>query len=135
MATVALRPGIRGVHGRRGIVASPLPAFACALSLSAAIAHLGVAVPHWREWVWYGVFFVACGVAQAALAVLIVRWPRAPALGVLGIAGNLAIVSMYVYSRTNGPPLGPHTGVPEAPAVFDVVTTSGEVLLVVVLVA
>jgi hypothetical protein len=47
--------------------------------------------------------------------------------------GNLAVIAMYVYSRTNGPPLGPHEGVPEDPGLYDLVTTAGELALVVVL--
>jgi hypothetical protein len=120
----ALRPGLR---------AAALPAFAGALSLSAAIAHLGVAAPHFREWWLHGAFFVACGVLQALFAVLIMWRPRTW-LVLTGIAGNLAIMSMYVYSRTNGPPVGPHEGVPEPPGVYDLMTTAGEFVLVVVLV-
>ena len=50
-----------------------------------------------------------------------------------GIAGNLAIVGMYVLSRTNGVPMGPHTGVVEKAAAVDLACTAGEVVLVGVL--
>jgi hypothetical protein len=116
----------RGVHA--------LPAFAAALSLSAAIAHAGVAQVHWREWWAHGAFFVVCAVLQAALAALLVRRPR-DWVAMYGIAGNLAVVAMYVYSRTNGSPVGPHEGVPEPPGVYDMVTTAGELVLVVALIA
>jgi hypothetical protein len=46
----------------------------------------------------------------------------------------LAILGMYVYSRTNGAPIGPHEGVPEPPGVYDMVAAAGELVLVLVLV-
>jgi hypothetical protein len=109
-----------------------LPATAAALSLSSAIAHLGVTSVHFREWWAYGAFFLGCAAAQALFAALILWRPR-DWLAVLGIVGNLAVIAMYVYSRTNGPPVGPHEGVPEAPGLYDLVTTAGELALVVVL--
>ena len=114
---------------------SLLPPLAGALSLSAAIAHLGVAAPHFRDWWLHGTFFVVCGVAQALLAALVLWRPRAAWIALSGIAGNLAIVTMYVYSRTNGSPVGPHAGMPEEPGVLDLATTVGELALIVVLIA
>jgi hypothetical protein len=64
---------------------------------------------------------------------LILFRPRAW-LALCGIAGTLAILAMYVYSRTNGSPIGPHEGVPEEPGVYDMTTAAGELALVVVLV-
>jgi hypothetical protein len=131
MSTTELRPAPRGLA--TGAVSGLLPAAAAALSLSSAIAHFGVVSPHWQEWWAHGAFFVVCGALQALLAALLMWRPRAwIALG--GIAGNLAVVSMYVYSRTNGAPVGPHEGVPEEPGYYDLITTAGELALVVVLI-
>jgi hypothetical protein len=129
MSTLELR---RGPSLRTGFRAAALPAFAGALSLSAAIAHFGVAAPHYRQWWVHGLFFLVCGALQALFAVLILWWPR-PWIALCGIAGNLAIIAMYVYSRTNGSPVGPHEGVPEEPGVYDMTTTAGELVLVIVL--
>jgi hypothetical protein len=112
MGAITLRPVPRGVA--HGVRAGWLPAFAAALSLSAAIAHLGVAEPHYRSWWAHGL-------------------PRVW-LVLTGIAGTLAVLAMYVYSRTNGSPIGPHEGVPEPPGVYDMTTAAGEVALVAVLV-
>jgi hypothetical protein len=131
MGAIGLRPAPRGLVA--GVRAGWLPAFASALSLSAAIAHLGVAEPHYRAWWLHGLFFVVCGALQALFAVLVLWRPRAW-LVLTGIAGTLAILGMYVYSRTNGSPVGPHEGVPEPPGVYDMTTAAGEVALVVVLV-
>src|SRR4051812_31709590 len=82
---------------------------AAALSLVAAGIHVIVIGPHFQEWWAYGVFFLATAVGQALFAVLVLLWTPVWLL-LCGIAGNLAIVGMYVISRTNGPPLGPHLG-------------------------
>ena len=92
---------------------------AAALSFVAAALHFYVVDEHMREWWAYGAFFLAAGVGQAALAVLVMR-RTPPWLLLTGIAGNLAIVAMYVLSRTNGPPLGPHAGRPEPAGLVDV---------------
>src|SRR5919198_1440766 len=77
------------------------PAAAAALSLLAAWVHLAYAASHLRQWWAYGAFFVATGAGQALFAPLILRVP-APRLAAVGIAGNVAIVGMYVVSRTAG---------------------------------
>jgi hypothetical protein len=117
-----------------GARVAAVPALAAALSASSAGAHLSVMAPHWAEWPLHGVFFLACAVMQGLLAVLVLWRPWSWVL-LTGIAGNLAIVTMYVYSRTNGAPVGPHRGVPEPPGALDLTTTAGELVLVVLLIA
>ena len=105
---------------------------AAALSLVAAGLHLAEIDPHFREWWAYGVFFLGAAVAQSALAVLVLR--RTPPWLVLsGIGGNLAIVGMYVLSRTNGPPLGPHAGRAEAAGLLDAICLLAELGVIVAL--
>jgi hypothetical protein len=119
----------------RGRSAAPLIRRAdvvAALSLVAAALHFWVLDPHFREWWAYGVFFVAAGVGQMALAVLILR-RTPPWLVLTGIVGNVAIVGMYVLSRTNGPPFGPHAGRPEAAGVLDLACAVAELGVIVAL--
>ena len=122
---------------RRRIAAAAPPrttvAVAALLSLGAAWVHFAYVAPHLRQWWAYGAFFLAAGIGQALLAPLILRWPR-PWLAVVGIAGNIAIVAMYVLSRTNGAPLGPHANVPERVGAVDLATAAAEVLTVALLV-
>jgi hypothetical protein len=132
MGALTLTRGARDVRGN--VAPAPLSAFAAALSLSAAIAHFGVAAPHFHDWWLHGAFFVACGTLQALFAAVILWRPRTSWIALTGIAGNLAIVTMYVVSRTNGAPVGPHAGVPEPAGRLDMLTTAGELLLVAVLV-
>jgi hypothetical protein len=106
---------------------------AAVLSLGAAWVHLAFVAPHLRQWWAYGAFFLATGIGQALFAPVILRWPR-PWLAVIGIAGNIAIVAMYVLSRTNGAPLGPHAHVPERVGAVDLATAGAEVALIALLV-
>lgn len=103
---------------------------AALLSSWAAASHFAVAGPHFQEWWAYGLFFVAAGAGQALFAVLVFVRPAAWLL-LTGIAGNVAIVGMYVLSRTNGPPLGPHAGHAEAATAFDVTCTAAELGVIV----
>ena len=110
----------------------PAHAVAAVLTLLAAWVHLAYAASHLRQWWAYGAFFVAAGAGQALFAPLVLRRPVAPVAAV-GIAGNLAIVAMYVLTRTAGPPLGPHAHVPEPAGAIDLATTAVEIALVGVL--
>jgi hypothetical protein len=105
---------------------------AAVLSLAVAWVHFAYMGSHFRQWWAYGAFFLAAGAGQALFAPLILRRCR-PWLVAAGIAGNLAIVGMYVLSRTAGPPVGPHAHVPELAGAVDVATTAVEIVLVGVL--
>jgi len=102
---------------------------AAVTSLTAGWIHFAYMTSHWREWWAYGAFFLAMAVFQAAFAPAVLRWPGLWT-AYIGIAGNLAVVGMYVLSRTNGVPLGPHTGVVEAATPVDLACTAGEIALV-----
>src|SRR3954451_5453271 len=118
---VALRPGAGSVSAAP--VARRAAATAALLSLGAAWVHLAYAASHLREWWAYGAFFLATGAGQALFAPLVLRRP-AGWLIATRIAGNLAIVGMYVLSRTAGPPRRPHAHIPEAAGTIDLATTA-----------
>jgi len=102
---------------------------AAVLSLVAGWIHFAYVSSHWRDWWAYGAFFLASAVFQALFAPAILKWPnRGTALA--GIAGNLAIIGMYVMSRTHGIPMGPHIGVVEKAAAIDLSCAAGEIVLV-----
>ena len=103
---------------------------AAALSLAAAWVHLAYTASHWQDWWAYGAFFLAMGVFQGLCAPAIVRRPRSAPVALGVIAGNLAIVAMYVLSRTAGIPLGPHAGVVEEAGAVDLGVTAAEVAIV-----
>ena len=104
---------------------------AAALSLLAAIIHLLVAPEHFEEWWGYGTFFLASAGAQGLYAVGLLRRPGRPLL-LLGMAGNLAIVILWLVTRTSGIPLlGPHAGEIEEVGFLDLACTLVEVGIVV----
>jgi hypothetical protein len=101
---------------------------AASLSLGAGLVHLEQTDTHWFTWWGYGLFFLVSGIGQVLYAGALVRWPKAAVLW-LGIAGNLAIVAMYGYTRTNGIPWGPSAGHIERVGTGDFITTAGEFVL------
>jgi hypothetical protein len=108
----------------------PAAGAAAALSLVAAWVHLAYTASHWRDWWAYGAFFLAMGVYQGLCAAALVRRPRSAEVAAGVIAGNLAIVGMYVLSRTAGIPMGPHAGVVEEAGAIDLGVTAAEVAIV-----
>jgi len=103
------------------------------LSLLAAAIHLWAAPEHFEEWWGYGVFFLAAAGAQGMYALVLLRW-SGRSLFILGIAGNLSIVILWLVTRTSGIPLfGPHAGEVEGSEVLDLACTLAEVGIVALL--
>lgn len=118
----------------RGVLRAsrPLVYLTAALSLFAGYIHVVYVDSHLQEWWAYGAFFIAAANAQVLFAALLVRWPR-PWLPYAGIAGNLAIISIYFITRTSGIPLGPHRRVVEDATASDWLTTAAQVGIIVAL--
>lgn len=97
-------------------------------SLAAAGVHAAVAPPHLREGALIGAFFVACAAAQLIWAAL--AWQRpTPAVLWSGIVGNLAVLALWLVSRTVGIP--GIAGGPEPIGPWDVTCALWEVVIVV----
>lgn len=104
------------------------------LSLLAGLIHLWVMPEHFQEWWGYGTFFLVAAVAQVVYAPLLVRWPDRIVLLLLGIAGNSAIVLLYLFTRAVGVPhFGPEAGEVEGVGIIDVCATASEAAIVVAL--
>jgi hypothetical protein len=98
-----------------------------ALSLLAAMIHLWVMPEHFEEWWGYGTFFLVSAFAQGLYAPGLLLWPNRVIL-LAGVAGNLAIVILWLVTRTSGIPLfGPHAGEVEEVGTLDLVCTLAEV--------
>jgi hypothetical protein len=121
---------------------------AVALSLASAAAHLWVMPEHLAEWWGYGLFFAVTAMAQGLYGGLLLalvatdglseelplRRLRQPLLW-LGIAGNLALLALYIVTRTAGIPfVGPHAWHAEAVGRLDLLTAIAEVGLIFALV-
>jgi hypothetical protein len=100
-----------------------------ALSAGAGAIHLAVAGEHFHEFVLFGVFFVAVGVAQTVWAALIAILGPSRYLLIAAIA-NAGVVALWAASRTTGLPLGPRPRAPDAIGFPDVTATLFEVVLV-----
>jgi hypothetical protein len=75
----------------------------------AAAVHLYITPEHLREWWLYGGFFVAVTVAQALLALLLLRGPGVWVV-LLAVWGTVVLIGIYVVSRTAGLPITPPGG-------------------------
>ncbi|MEA3142923.1 MAG: hypothetical protein QOG31_247 [Thermoplasmata archaeon] len=114
------------------------------LSVAAGAIHGGVAQQHFEEWWGYGAFFVAAGLCQTLFGLLLLThgiesprlgWERArrPLL-VAGIAGNLAILALWLVTRTVGIPwFGPEAGRVEPVGATDAASKIVEIVLVILL--
>ncbi len=106
---------------------------AAALSLLAALIHLWVTPEHFEEWWGYGAFFLVAAAAQILYVPLVLLLPTRIVL-LAGIAGNLAIVVLYLLTRTVGIPLfGPGAGEVEGVSFIDLCATTSEVGIAVAL--
>ena len=118
----------RAVEGQRGVLGT-----VAVLSLTAALIHLWVTPEHFEEWWGYGAFFLVAAVAQVLYVPLLLRWPNRTVL-LLGIAGNSAIVLLYLLTRVVGIPLfGPEAGEVEGVGTIDACATISEAAIVVAL--
>jgi hypothetical protein len=92
--------------------------------------HLWAAPEHLEEWWGYGAFFLVLAIAQGLYGFGLLRRPSRPFL-LLGVSGNLAVVILWLVTRTTGIPLlGPHAGEVEGVGVLDLVCTLAEVGIV-----
>jgi hypothetical protein len=92
-----------------------------ALSAGAAAIHFAVVFEHFAEYTLYGVFFLVISWAQAIWPAVLLWRPSRPWLW-LGIAGNAAVIAVYVASRTVGLPFGPDLHDTESVGALDVVS-------------
>lgn len=95
-------------------------------SLGAGLVHLAVVREHLDEWWLYGAFFAALGTAQLVWAVAALARDRAP-FPQLVAYGNLAVVALWVVTRTSGLPLGPEPWTAEAVGRADLLTSLLEI--------
>jgi len=100
------------------------------MSLVAGLLHLWVVPEHFEGWWGYGTFFLVAAAAQMGYVPLLLRWPNRTVL-VLGIAGNSAIVLLYLLTRMVGiPHFGPEARVVGGVGLVEVCATASEVAIV-----
>ncbi len=100
-----------------------------ALACMGGLIHLGAAVDHFDEFPLYTLVFVLLTVTQMTWAALILRRPSDRLL-LCGCGFNLAVLSLWVLSRTVGVPIGPRVWTPESVGVADLTESVGELVVI-----
>jgi hypothetical protein len=100
-----------------------------ALAVTGGLIHIGAGVDHFQEYPPYTVAFTILAGTQIGWAAMIVRRPSDRLL-LFGCVFNLAIIALWVASRTVGVPIAPQPWVPEAIGVADAIETVGEIVVV-----
>lgn len=98
------------------------------LTAGAALIHVGVAGPHFQEWWAAGLFFLVAAAAQLGWALWAWARPVTRTILLAGAAGSVALVLLWVVSRTSGLPFGPGAGTAEPVGAADMVCVVLEVL-------
>jgi hypothetical protein len=97
-------------------------------SLGAGLIHVMAGFHHWSEWWLFGVGMFVMAVAQVAGAAALGYTGGRFAL-VAALVVNVAIVALWVWSRTTGLPFGPEPGEAEAIGSPDALCTATELVL------
>jgi FtsP/CotA-like multicopper oxidase with cupredoxin domain len=105
---------------------------AALLILGAAAIHFAVAPEHFQEYLPFGLFFIGLGLAQLALAVAVLMAPSRR-LYVIASGGTVAVIAIWLMSRTVGLPLGPDPWTPEPVGFIDLLASIIEATAVLVL--
>lgn len=119
------RRGSVGAWGQRipdGVV---IRWWAACASLGAGLIHLAVVSEHVSEWWLYGVFFIVLGVVQMAWAVQAMAGGPLPVPGLFA-AMNIAVVGLWLVTRTTGLPVGPKPWEAESVGTADLVCSALE---------
>jgi hypothetical protein len=129
MPTATARTGRTESPAAQGAYADALLHLA-ALSIVAGAIHAVVALPHFVESWAYGTFFVVLGAFQLAWAVWIYARPSIPGFRI-GAAVSVAVIGVWIVSRTTGMPFGPEPWQAESVGALDLAATAGEALIAV----
>jgi hypothetical protein len=101
----------------------------CGLSASAAVVHACVVPEHVDESWLLGTFFAVVAAAQAAWGVAVLG-AGGRALRTSGALASLALLALWLISRTIGLPVGPHPWQPEPFGAADLIAATLELGLV-----
>lgn len=123
--TATLAPTVATSRPRVGSALLPIMVVS---SAAAAGVHSAVGPAHFREQFAFGVFFASVALAQIAWAILVVLQPTRLLLAV-GIAGNTALLCLWLITRTVGLPYG-LLPAPEAFGLWDLCCAAWEVVVV-----
>jgi len=125
------KPGSAPPAGRR----SPRLLLLVALSGSAGLIHARALIDHAGHYWLFGVFFGALTYAQTLWAVWMYRRPDDERPLLPAAFASLAVVAIWLVSRTVGLPIGPWAGRPEPFGIEDITASLDELVLAALVVA
>ena len=132
LTTTLRNRGVLGPGERTATLTATAAAVVATVSLGAAAIHFSVIQEHLAQDYAFGVFFIGIAWFQAIWAqVYLLR--RSYLLAGIGAIVNVAVVGIWVVSRTTGLPFGPTPWVPEAVGPLDMFATGFEIALIGVL--
>jgi hypothetical protein len=99
------------------------------LSLAAGAIHAIAMIDHFSHYWLYGVFFLVLTYGQVLWGIALLRRPVGERALATGAIANVAIVVVWLVSRTVGVPIGPDAGRPEAVGSIDVAATLDQLVL------
>ena len=100
-----------------------------ALAAMGSLVHIGAAVDHFAEFPPYTAVFSLLAAFQIGWGALLLR-STSNRLLLAGCAFNLAVIGLWLVSRTVGVPVAPRAWVPESVGVADLVETASEIVVV-----
>jgi hypothetical protein len=103
-----------------------------AVAVTGGLIHIGAAVDHFSQFPAYTLVFLLLASVQIGWAAMLVRHPSERVLR-FGCAFNLAVIALWIASRTAGVPIAPRAWVPETVGVADLIETVGEGVIVIAL--
>jgi hypothetical protein len=109
----------------------PMRVTLAAASIAAGVIHFLVTPDHFEEFALFGAFFLALGAFQVLWAGAVLAKPNTIVL-LAGVLVSVAVIAIWIVSRTAGLPIGPEAGEPEAVGFLDILSTVLEALVVVV---
>jgi hypothetical protein len=104
-----------------------------ALAWGAAFVHVEAAIEHLQEYGLFALFFALLAATQFCWGVALYRSPSRRLL-IAGATLSLAVLGLWVVSRTSGVPLGPTPWTPEPVGVLDLIATGDEIVLALIVV-
>ncbi|HEV7808402.1 MAG TPA: hypothetical protein VGO80_21525 [Solirubrobacteraceae bacterium] len=100
------------------------------LSIAAGLIHAIAMIDHFSHYWLFGVFFLVLTYGQVLWGIALLRGRATDRMLRLGAVANLAIVAIWLVSRTAGLPFGPQAGDPEPIGPMDVAATLDQLVLV-----
>lgn len=125
----------RPAAGVASVARSERTLLAVALAAAAGLIHVKALFDHAGHYWLFGVFFGVLAYAQIGWAALAWRRPHERRWLMPAAAASLAVVALWVVTRSVGLPFGPWAGRPEPFAVADITASVNELILAGLLVA